>query len=135
MGFSVKNDRIPPRGERIAAWLEDYRIRFGMTVNELAFRAGVDARELRRVINEKTCGPRLNDKLEIAFGHEFVDGIALATAGDRIASLEREIAHERANIVGKEAQLAREKALRRAHGAADRGVLRLVPEEDRGWSP
>jgi hypothetical protein len=132
-GFMVKNDRYPPRGERIAAWVEQYMQRHGLNVGELAFKVGADKRDVRRLLNEKSCGPRLNDLLEWAFGHEFVDAVALATAGDRIASLEREIAHERARMAARESQLAREKALHHARAAATGGRLRLVPEEDRNW--
>lgn len=135
MGFSVKGDRYPSRGERIAAWVEDYMARTGATASEFAFRTRADKRDIRRLINEKSCGPRLNDALEEVFGYDFIDAVALPVVGDRITALEREIANERARMAAKDAQVTRERALRRARAAAPGGELRLVAQEDRAFRP
>lgn len=135
VGFTVKGDRYPSRGERIASWVEDYMARTGTTVSEFAFRTRADKRDIRRLINEKSCGPRLNDALEEVFGYDFIDAVALPVVGDRITALEREVANERAKMAAKDAQIAREKALRTARAAAPGGELRLVASEDRAFNP
>jgi hypothetical protein len=132
MGFSARSDRYPPRGERIAAWVDDYMRRHGLSVGELCFRVQADKRDIRRLLNDRSCGPRLNDALEEAFGPDFIDAVAApVVGGDRITVLEREIASEKARIAALDARVAREKAARRARDASPGGELRLLPQEDR----
>lgn len=132
----VKSDSVPSRGERIAAWVKRYMLEAGVSVGELAFRLQIDKRDLRRLLNENSCGPRLNDALEAAFQHDFMDAVAAPLmGGDRIAVLEREIASERAKIAALDRRLEREKAARLARDAAVGGSLRLVAEEDRSFGP
>lgn len=136
MGFTVKSDSIPSRGARIAKWVDDHMQNAGVNIGELAFKIGVDKRDLRRLLNEKSCGPRLNDALEAAFQHDFMDAVAAPLiGGDRIAALEREIASERAKIAAMDGRLERERAARIARDAARGGQLRLVAEEDRSFDP
>lgn len=133
LGISVRSDRYPPRGERIASWVRDYMRRVGLSVGELAFKVQADKRDIRRLINENSCGPRLNDALEEAFGTDFIDDVSRPVVGDRIARLEREIASERAKMAAKDAQINRERAARVARAAVDGGALRLVAQEERGF--
>lgn len=136
VGFTDRSDRVPSRGERIATWVQDHMQKAGVGIGELAFRIGVDKRDLRRLLNEKSCGPRLNDALEAAFQHDFMDAVAAPLiGGDRIAALEREIASERAKIAAMDRRLEREKAARLARDASLGGSLRLVAEKDRSIAP
>lgn len=130
--MSRKPQAYPPRGERIARWVQDYMARQRVAVAELAFRINVDRRDLTRLIRERSIGPRLNDALEEAFGCEFIDAVAApVVGGDRITVLEREIASEKARIAALDARLEREKTARRALDASLGGQLRLVAEEGR----
>lgn len=132
VGFSAKNDTVPPRGARIAAWVRAHMERHGLSIGELAFKVQADKRDLRRLLNDNSCGPRLNDLLDETFGFEFIDAVAAPlVGGDRIASLEKEIANEKAIVSAREAQLARLKAASRARVTQSGGALRLVGEEDR----
>lgn len=131
--FMDRNSRIPPRGVRIAAWVETHMRASGMSISELAFRIGADKRDVRRLLAENSCGPRLNDLLDAAFKHEFIDAVAAPlVGGDRITVLEREIASERARIASLDARLERETAARLARAAAISEQLGLFSEEDRG---
>ena len=133
LGITARSDRYPPRGERIAAWVREYMARTGLSVGELAFKVQADKRDVRRLINENSCGPRLNDALEEAFGTDFIDDVSRPVVGDRIARLEREIANDRARIEARHAQIKRERAARMAHGSSVGGELRLVAPDDRGY--
>jgi hypothetical protein len=109
---------------------------------------GLTAKELARQIQEET-GHKIDYRtiqnaalgvcsldtyliLVAHFGWDFSDQITTPVIGaSRIASLEKDIAHDRARIAGREAQLERLKAARRARVATHSGILRLVSEEDR----
>jgi hypothetical protein len=115
---------------------------------------GLTAKELSRLIEEQTphrldfrtiqnaclqdqpsCSLDTYEILTAFFGWDFVDTTIEPVVGaSRLASLEKEIAHEQAIIRGKEAQLARLRAADLARDAAPGGRLRLVGEEDRVWS-
>jgi hypothetical protein len=76
------------------------------------------------------------DHLVGAFGWDFADNVTTPRIGaTREASLEQEIAHERAEIAAREARLDRLRAARRARGSVAGGELRLVSTEDRTFSP
>jgi hypothetical protein len=113
---------------------------------------GLTAKELSREIREQTgqvldyrtiqnaagpgsCSLETYFVLCGFFGWDFTDQTMTPAIGaSRIASLEREIAHEKAVIRSREAQLARLRSAAVARGAATGGTLRLVGEEDRLWS-
>lgn len=135
LGFSFESDSIPARGERIARWVEDHMRETGVSVGELAFRIGADKRDVRRLLSGRSCGPRLNDSLEATFAHDFMDAVAAPLlGGDRLTVLEREIASERAKIAALDARLDRETTAWNARAASRGGVLRLLPQEGRGWN-
>ena len=136
LGITDRSDRYPPRGERIASWVDDYMRDHGLSVGELAFRVRADKRDIRRLVTDRSCGPRLNDALEEAFGHDFIDAVAApVVGGDRLTVLEREIALERAKIAALDARFEREAVARRARDASAGGELRLVPQDLRGFLP
>lgn len=137
-GFMDKSDRLPhpTRGERVAAWVDDYLKVNGVSVSEVAFRLRIDKRDLRRLLAERSCGHRLEDALAAYFGWDFVESVMKDVIGaDPITALERKIEHERAGIAAREQQLARLKAVGRARGALDGGGLRLVAQDDRSLEP
>ena len=127
MGFTDRNDRLPARGERVAGWVEAHMRSTGLTVPELAFRARVDKRDLRRLLNDRSCGSRLEDALADLFGWEFVDAVmAPAVGGDRLSMLERDLAQREAEAAAVHARIERERALILEPGKAR---LRVVERE------
>lgn len=131
LGTYDENDRKPARGERVAAWVEDYMRGHGLAIGELAFRIRGDKRDVRRLLNDRSCGSRLEDALAAYFGWSFVEAVFTPVVGaDPVAALEQEIARERAEIAAREERLARLRSADRARGAVANGMLRLVAEED-----
>ena len=113
MGFTVRNDRFPARGERIAAWVEKYMQSNGLSVGELAFRVNADKRDIRRLITDRSCGPRLNDDLEAAFGWDFIEQVATPVVGaDPISAREAELEKHIRQVEALHARIARERAAR-----------------------
>jgi hypothetical protein len=123
LGFSVNKTTVPAhRGERVAAWVNDYMNAQRCSVAELAFRINQDRRDLQRLIDTKSCGHRLEDALAGFFGWPFVEAV-MAPVID--SSIEAEIAKERAEIAAREERLARLERARKGHRAG----LRLVDAE------
>lgn len=113
MGFTVKSDSIPPRGERIAAWVEHYMREHGLSVSELAFKVGADKRDVRRLLSDRSCGPRLNDDLEAAFGWDFIEQVATPVVGaDPLTAREREVEQRLAQAAALHARIEREREVR-----------------------
>lgn len=130
VGFSVKSDSFPGRGERVAAWVDDYMALHKLALGELAFRIRADKRDLRRLLNERTCGSRLEDALAAYFGWQFIEAVFTPVVGaDPVTALEREIERERAEIAAREERLERLRSADRARGSVSGGGLRLVTEE------
>ena len=133
LGFMARNDRkpargeAPPRGERIAAWVESYMRANGMGVSEIAFLIGADKRDVRRLIADRSCGPRLNDLLEAAFAWDFIETVATPVVGaDPITAREVELAQRLAEAAAVHARLERERAARAA-AAGVAAVARTAP--------
>lgn len=98
----------------------------GCTASELAFRIRQDKRDVQRLLDLKSCGPRLEDALAAAFGWPFVEAVMAPVIE---SSIEAEIARERAEIAAREERLAR---LYRAREGRRNGP-RLVAQEERSW--
>ena len=129
LGFYREETTIPAhRGERVAAWVCDYLATQKCSVAELAFRIRQDRRDVQRLIDNKSCGHRLEDAFAAYFGWVFVRAV-MAPVIDN--SIEAEIAREKAEIAAREERLAR---LYRARDVGRPG-LRLVDEESRSWAP
>lgn len=127
MGFSREKTTIPGhRGERVAAWVEDYLAAQKCSLAEVAFRVRADKRDLQRLLQTKSCGHRLEDALAAYFGWPFVRAV-MAPVID--TSIEAEIAREKAEIAAREDRLAR---LYRARDVGRPGP-RLVDAEGRTW--
>lgn len=124
MGFTAQNDRFPARGERIAAWVERYMAENGLSVGELAFRVKADKRDIRRLLNDRSCGPRLNDDLEAAFGWDFIEQVATPVVGaDPITAREREVEQRLAQAAALHARVEREREVRTRAQAPMVGVV------------
>jgi type II secretory pathway component PulM len=115
LGFTVKKDSFPARGERIARWLEAYMAEQGLSVGEIAFKLKADKRDVRRLLAERSCGPRLNDDLEAAFGWDFIEAVATPVVGaDPITARERAIEQRLAQAAALHERVERERAVRAA---------------------
>ena len=124
MGFSTQKTTQPDhRGERVAAWVEDYIRVQRCSVSEVAFRIQQDKRDLQRLIDTKSCGHRLEDALAAYFGWPFVEAIMAPLIS---TSIEAEIAKERREIEAREAHIRH--LLRASQG--HRTTFRLVHPED-----
>lgn len=140
VGFSDQNDSFPARGERIAQWVEIYMRAHGISVGELAFRVKADKRDVRRLINHRSCGSRLNDRLEAAFGWDFIEQVATPVVGaDPLSAREAELERHLAEAAAVHARIQRERAARSAptgvgggravRALQDRRPARAVPPQ------
>lgn len=133
MGFTNKNDSKPEsRGVRVARYVEAYmRSHPGLQLGEFAFRLKVDARDLRRLLNDKSCGWRLEDDLAAYFGPDFVDAVFAPVIGTGRSRREIELETELAAISARRDALERDRALRRRPENAPVAAVRLVNDQDR----
>jgi len=123
------NDTFPARGERIATWVEAHMAAHGLSVGELAFKVRADKRDIRRLLHERSCGPRLNDDLERVFGWDFIEQVATPVVGaDPVTARERDLERRQAEVSAIHARLIRERNARASEGAVSvvRG-RRVVP--------
>lgn len=129
MGFYDESN-TDPRGTRVAAYVRSYlNAHKGLSLGELAFRLKADKRDLYRLVNDESCGWRLEDKLAAYFGPTFVDEVfaPLFPSGRSIRELELET--ERAEIAARYERLERDRRAR-AHAPSSPGAaLRLVDDE------
>lgn len=127
MGITVRNATVPARGERVASYLESYLdAHKGLSVGELSFRLKADKRDLRRLLQDRSCGWRLEDALAAYFGPDFVDAVFAAVVGQGPSIRERELERERAELAARRERLERRRAEDRAFAAArpvGRGVV------------
>lgn len=118
LGITDKSDSVPARGDRVATYLEDYMNSHpGLSLGELAFSLNADKRDLRRLLNDRSCGWRLEDALAGYFGDDFVEAVFRPVVGNR---RERELERERAEIAARSERLQRDRAERRALDAESR---------------
>lgn len=124
MGFSTQKTTQPDhRGERVAAWVEDYIRVQRCSVSEVAFRIQQDKRDLQRLIDTRSCGHRLEDALAAYFGWPMVEAVMAPIIDSAIGV---EIAKEVAEISAREDRLRH--LLRASQG--HRTTPRLVHPED-----
>ncbi len=117
MGFTDRKDRFPARGERIARWVERYMQEQGLTISELAFRVKADKRDIRRLLVDRSCGPRLNDDLEVAFEWDFIEEVATPVVGaDPITARERALEQRLTQAAALHARIERDRASRPSTG-------------------
>lgn len=135
-GITVNKDTLPSRGERVAGWVEDYMAAHGdLTVSELAFRLHADKRDLRRLLQDRSCGWRLEDSLAAYFGWDFVEAVFTPAVGaDPLTAREIELAQHQAQAAAMHARILRERAARTHEPAAvvvGRGAS-VLPLQRRG---
>ena len=115
----AQNDRLP-RGERVAAWVEDHMRLTGSGVGEVAFRIKADKRDVRRLLADRSCGPRLEDALAAYFGWDFIEDVMTPVVGaDPLTAREIELETRRAQAAAVHARLERERVARAAASDLD----------------
>lgn len=130
MGITDKSTTVPSRGERVASYVEDYlSAHHGLSVGELSFRLKADKRDLRRLLQDRSCGWRLEDSLAAYFGPEFVDAVFAPVIGQGPSRREIELERERAELAARRERLERRRAEDRAFAAAPAPGLRVVPQQ------
>lgn len=128
VGFMVKNDNVPARGERVASYVEAYlKTHPGLSLGELAFRLRADKRDLRRLLNDRSVGHRLEDALAAYFGADFVDALFPMARGP--SAREQELERERAEIAARRERLERDREAARKRAPDAAAVLRVVADE------
>lgn len=129
MGFYDESN-TDPRGVRVAAYVRSYlNLHKGLSLGELAFRLKVDKRDLYRLVNDESCGWRLEDRLAAYFGPTFVDEVfaPLFPSGRSIRELELE--QERADMAARNERLERDRQARARAADEPRAALRVVADE------
>jgi len=102
--YEQSNTEPEGRGERVACWVERYMQAQGLSIGEVAFRIRADKRDVRRLLADRSCGHRLEDKLAAYFGWTFVRTVMAPVIE---TAIEAEIDRERSEIAAREARLAK----------------------------
>jgi hypothetical protein len=127
-----KNDNLPAFGERAAEFVETYlREHPGLSSGELAFRLKADKRDLRRLLNDKSIGKPLEERLHAYFGRIFGEAVYGCLWGDGPSAREQELAQERANIAARRERLERERPASWSFRSDPSPVRGVRPDEDR----
>lgn len=120
-----------PRGERVAAFVEDYLgLHPGLSHGELAFRLCIDKRDLQRLIRDRSCGWRLEDSLAAYFGDLFVEAIFRPVMGTGPSRRQKELENERAEIAARCERLRRDRQARREGRSFHPAPPGLVSQQD-----
>lgn len=127
MGTYDRIDSKPDsRGARVAEFVELYLADHkGLSLGELAFRLKSDKRDLYRLLNDKSCGWRLEDALAAYFGVEFVDFIFKTIIGNGRSTREIQLEQELAAVSARREALERDRQSRRGPANAPEAVVRL----------
>lgn len=115
VGIMYQKVNLPPRGERVALFVGAQLKSRGMSVSELAFAAGVDKRDLQRLLRDKSCGWRLEDDLAAFFGWDFTEAVMTPVHGaDPTTAREIELEQRLAEAAALHERVQRDRALRTA---------------------
>lgn len=127
-GCIDRKSKVPARGERVAAYVEDYiNYHGGLSLGELAFRLRADKRDLQRLIRDRSVGHALEDALAAYFGRDFGEAVFGDLWGRGASQREKELERERAELAARRERLERLRA-----DDADRGRWpRMATDEDR----
>jgi hypothetical protein len=130
-GFTNQKVNVPTRGERVAAYVEDYlAVHGGLTLSELAFRLRADKRDLQRLLRDRSVGHALEDALAAYFGRDFGEAVFGDLWGTGESRRELELERERAELAARRERLERLREADRK-SRADRGrVVRLGARQD-----
>jgi hypothetical protein len=132
LGCIDQNSNVPDRPERVATYVAEYLAAHrGLSLGELAFRLNADKRDLQRLIRDRSCGHRLEDKLAAYFGDDFVEAVFRPVVGSGPSRRQQELDRERAEIQARHDRLHRDRQARKEGRSFDPSVLRMVPEQGR----
>jgi hypothetical protein len=135
-----RKSRLARAAETVAEHLAGEMKGRGLTAKELSRAVGLatpyslDYRTIQNAMGG-TCSLDTFMILAAFFGWDFADIVLERRLGDRLASLERRIDQERAQMAALDARIAREREARKAGQAVAGGALRLVAPEDRAVAP
>ena len=125
-GARTKKSVVPRRGERVAAWVEDYlNYHGGLSLGELAFRLRADKRDLQRLIRDRSIGEPLEAALHAYFGKTFGVAIYGDLWGSGPSQREKELAREQAELAARRERLERLREDDREAAAAARARRRV----------
>lgn len=128
----AKNDTLPGRGERVADYVSAYlRTHPGLSLGELAFALRADKRDLRRLLDLKSVGWRLEDQLAAYFGDDFVEAVFRPVIGDGPSRRQKELDRERAEIAARAERIARDRAEARSFRPDPPRMVGLRHDQDR----
>jgi hypothetical protein len=125
MGNTNQKSNAPGKGERIAAFVDDYlNVHKGLTLGELAFRLKSDKRDLQRLLRDRSVGHALEDNLHAYFGRIFGEAVYGDLWGNGPSRREKELERERAEMAALRERLERDRS-------ASVIGLRMVPDKAR----
>lgn len=123
---------VPARGERVAAFVEDYlHHHAGLSLGELAFRLRADKRDLQRLLRDRSVGFALEDALAGYFGPIFGQAVWGDLWGAGPSQRERELERERVELAARRERLERRRSADREAAADARDRRRMAADQDR----
>lgn len=132
LGFTDQNSNVPERPERVARYVEDYLSSHkGLSLGELAFRLHADKRDMQRLIRDRSCGHRLEDRLAAYFGDDFVEAVFAPVIGTGPSRRQLELDRERAELNARYEKLQRDRQARKEGRSFAPSALRMVSQPDR----
>ena len=130
-GSYDQKSNLPGRGERVAAYVEDYlKHHGGLTLGDLAFRLKADKRDLQRLIRDRSVGHALEDSLASYFGRDFAEAIFGTLWGAGPSKRERELDREKAELAARRERLERLREDDRETAAVGRARRRMAAGHD-----
>lgn len=131
-GSYDQNSKVPGRGERVAAYVEDYlNYHGGLSISELAFRLRADKRDLQRLVRDHSIGHALEDALHAYFGVDFGHAIYGDLWGSGPSKREKELDRERAELAARRERLERLRQDDRDTASMARARRRMAAGEHR----
>lgn len=122
--FMHQINTFPDRGARVAGWVTGLLASTGMSPGEFAHRIGADKRDIQRLLADRSCGHRLEDKIAAAFKWDFVEAVmSPVCGGDPITVRESLLAERMAEAAEIHDQIQRERRVRADLLVRDRGRI------------
>lgn len=131
-GSYDRNSNVPARGERVAAYVEEYlAYHGGLSISELAFRLRADKRDLQRLIRDRSVGHALEDALAAYFGRDFGEAVFGDLWGQGASKREKELERERVELAARRERLERLREADRDRAADARDRRRMAADGSR----
>lgn len=131
-GSYDRNSNVPARGERVAAYVEEYlTYHGGLSISELAFRLRADKRDLQRLIRDRSVGHALEDALAAYFGRDFGEAVFGDLWGQGASKREKELERERVELAARRERLERLREADRDRAADARDRRRMAADGSR----